>query len=93
MSQSQVAKKPIDSRVLADLRSAVEVRLTMFSRTDVSATAPLRVTGQREQIGMAMIRAEQEELLRLRENDALPDSLFRRLQLEIDARRRGLLGR
>jgi len=84
--------QPIDSQVLANLRSAAEVRLAMTNPSDTEATAGELVVEQRQQVGLAMIRAEQEELLRLRDNDALPDSLFRQLQLEIDARRRTLLG-
>ena len=37
-----------------------------------------------------MIHAEQEELIRLRDEEGLPDSVMRKLQLEIDIRRRAL---
>jgi hypothetical protein len=46
-------------------------------------------SGLRE-IGVEMMRAEQEELLRLRDREGLPDEIVREMQQEIDVRIRAI---
>jgi CPA1 family monovalent cation:H+ antiporter len=81
--------EPLPAGVVDHLRRRAEDRL---ERAAVAAQSP----GDRDHtvaraVGLEMMRAEQEELLRLRDREGLPDQIVRQMQREID-RRMGALG-
>lgn len=80
--------EPIPASLVQGLRDKAEQRL---NRAAGAAEGPSRAdrTLARE-IGVQMMQAEQEELLRLRDREGLPDSLVRTMQHEIDVRIRAL---
>lgn len=76
---------------LAHLRATAESRLEQATVRAASGdeTVPLHLKAMRR-ISMEMTHAEQEELLRLRDEQGLPDDLMRELQQETDQRARAL---
>lgn len=84
-------ERPLDPDVLTYLRGNAERRLNRAAklaqgaetRSTTSATVVWKLSRQ-------MLHAEQEELLRLRDEEGLPDSLMRELQAELDVRLRAL---
>lgn len=79
--------RPIAPEVLDPLRASAELRLDQSAELDekLQAREP-RGSADRRALAEQMIHAEQEELLRLRDEEGLPDALMRQLQLEIDLR-------
>jgi CPA1 family monovalent cation:H+ antiporter len=78
------AEEPVPAGVVDLLRGRAEDRL---ERAAVAAEA----AGDADQalvraVGLEMMRAEQEELLRLRDREGLPDQIVRQMQREIDRR-------
>lgn len=78
---------PIPTDLVDRLRSAAEGRLDHASRVAELGDAP-RPSSHRtaRQVSVEMMRAEHEELLRLRDREGLPDEIVRELQREIDLR-------
>lgn len=80
--------EPVPAAVVESLRAAAEERLNR-------AAAASELPGPTDRammkvLGVQMMRAEQEELLRLRDREGLPDSLVRQMQRDIDVRIRAL---
>lgn len=81
----------VSEEVFAQLRAEAEARMERASARAQAGdeTAPLHLKAMRE-IALEMIHAEQEELMRMRDEGDLPDSLMRELQMEADQRARAL---
>ncbi len=89
--QAERGNRPIPSAILENLRTTAEIRMNSAAREEEAVEEEKPVTvGVRSEVGLQMIHAEQEELIRLRDEEGLPDSVMRTLQLEIDIRRRAL---
>lgn len=80
--------QPLPASVVDDLRGHAEARLDRVSGAVESAAVSDRRLAKT--LGVQMMRAEQEELLRLRDREGLPDTLVRTVQKEIDVRIRAL---
>ncbi len=81
--------RPVPAPLLDQLRSRAELRLNESARVEDGSTAETSAEGaSRNDIVTEMAHAEQEELLRLRDEEGLPDALMRVLQHEIDVRLR-----
>ena len=88
-AEAVAAGAPLPTDVSARLRDDAERRLRASSAVvesaDAGATAPAPRSLLRETAG-AMVRAEQEELIRLRDEEGLPDSVVRPILRELDVR-------
>ena len=80
--------RPIPSDVVGLLRGVVDQRLLSL-QVETGIDAPDVLALQRE-LRSLMIRAEQEELLRIRDEEGLPDSMVRPIQQALDVRLLGL---
>jgi CPA1 family monovalent cation:H+ antiporter len=84
---SERTEDPLHPDMVDRLRSAAEARLDHASRVAELGDAPRPATHTTmRQIGVEMLRAEHEELLRLRDREGLPDEIVREMQREIDLR-------
>lgn len=84
--------EPIPPDILDGLRAAGQLRLdaelaAQQQGEESSAGESVRV---RSAVALQMVHAEQEELLRLRNQEGLPDSMMRTLQKSLDHRIRAL---
>jgi len=88
---SQRTGEPLSPDLVERLRAAAEERLHRAAKVAELGDAP-RPASQKavKQIGAEMMRAEHEELLRLRDREGLPDEIVREVQQEIDVRLRAL---
>ncbi len=76
--------EPVPADVSRALRAEVENRIT---RINESADEPVTdLHGLRTQLERLMIRAEQEELLRIRSEEGLPDAIVRPILNDLDVR-------
>jgi CPA1 family monovalent cation:H+ antiporter len=80
---------PVPASVIGPLRSRAQQRLERASVVSQRESVPRHPTGARE-LAVEMMRSEQEELLRLRDREGLPDEIVRHMQHEIDVRIRAL---
>ena len=88
---SERTDDPIPPDMVDHLRTAAEGRLEHASRVAELGDAPRPAThATARQISVEMMRAEHEELLRLRDREGLPDEIVREMQREIDLRIRTL---
>ena len=88
---SERADDPLPPEMVDRLRTAAEGRLDHASRVAELGDAPRPASHTTmRQVGVEMMRAEQEELLRLRDREGLPDEIVREMQREIDLRIRTL---
>jgi len=82
---------PLSPDLVERLRSAAEDRLNRASKVAELGDAPRPASHRTvKEIGVEMMRAEQEELFRLRDREGLPDEIVREMQQEIDVRIRAL---
>lgn len=73
--------------VLDRLRGSAERRLNQATAmAEKSGSARVAEDATYREIGVDMMHAEQEELLRLRDLEGLPDEIVREMQADIDAR-------
>jgi CPA1 family monovalent cation:H+ antiporter len=87
--ESERRDAPLPASVLGPLRARAQQRLERASASSKHAAAARHPTGARE-LAAEMMRSEQEELLRLRDSEGLPDEIVRQMQHEIDVRIRAL---
>ena len=81
---------PLSAEASERLRSAAERRLEATSDTgSVSMTQEIQVR-QMIEAARAMVRAEQEELLAMREDEGVPDAIVRPLLRQLDMRDQAL---
>lgn len=82
--------RPLPAEVSERLRADVESRIQMAAHPEsVTATQEIEVA-QMISTARAMVRAEQEELLRLRDDEGLPDALVRPMLRALDVRDQAL---
>ncbi|MDQ1249342.1 MAG: Na+/H+ antiporter [Actinomycetota bacterium] len=74
--------EPMSPDVVRALRSSVERRL----ETAADHTAAVERLQQAADVGLAMALAEQQELLRLRTEEGIPDAIVRPLLVDLDRR-------
>ena len=79
--------EPIPRTTLHRLRSGTEGRLHRLEEQE-SSDAATPTPQQERDLRISMVHAEQEELLRMRDEEGLPDDLVRTLQKELDVRAR-----
>jgi hypothetical protein len=80
--------RPIPPEVAGVLRDSVEQRLRAL-QVEPEADTPDALALQAE-LRRLLIRAEQEEILRIRDEEGLPDSMVRPIQRALDVRLLGL---
>ncbi|MFN8126272.1 MAG: cation:proton antiporter [Candidatus Nanopelagicales bacterium] len=81
------AGTPLPPTTVTSLRTAVDIRVERLEESEVEDEqtdddAPLTTS----ELRLSMVHAEQEELLRLRDEEGLPDALMRSIQKELDLR-------
>ena len=92
-SEAEADGNPVPPEVSERLREDAERRILESSRTgDATATEEL-VTTRLLATAREMVRAEQEELIRLRDEEGLPDSLVRPVLTQLDVRAQSLRSR
>jgi hypothetical protein len=80
--------RPIPADVAALVRNSLDQRLRALEQQP-DQSAPMVLATQIE-LRRLMIRAEQEEILRIRDEEGLPDSIVRPIQQALDVRLLGL---
>lgn len=81
---------PLTAEVVDRLRTDVETRLRdSTDAMEATGTQEIR-SGQLMATARAMVRAEQEELIRMRDEEGLPDALVRPMLRELDLRHQAL---
>ncbi len=88
--QSQRAGEPLSGSVVRRLREGAEARLDRAAAIAEGDRRRHEHMVSAKAVGVEMMRAEQEELLRLRDSEGLADEIVREMQQEIDARIRAL---
>ena len=84
------AGDPLPADVSEQLRADAERRIEAAAEPDsITLTQELRVT-QIFEAARAMVRAEQEELIAMRDDEGLPDTLVRPLLRQLDTRDQAL---
>lgn len=85
---------PLNAEAAETLRRDMEMRLLRSSSaaqdSEQPVTAELEIS-QMLTVAISMVHAEQEELIRLRDSDGLPDSIARPLLRELDSREQFLV--
>jgi NhaP-type Na+/H+ or K+/H+ antiporter len=89
-AEAQEAGDPMPADVGEHLRALAEARLES-ARTGPDHQGTQEIAAQRMiDAGRAMVRAEQEELIRLRDEEGLPDAIARPLLRQLDLRDQAL---
>jgi hypothetical protein len=89
-TEAEDAGQPLPPEVSERLRGDVERRLQKAAHPEsVTGTQEIEVK-QMLSTARAMVRAEQEELIRLRDEEGLPDSIARPMLRELDLRAQAL---
>ena len=78
--------QPLTTQVADRLRSDVERRIVVVADPEGTSKTQEIAVHQMLATARAMVRAEQEELLRLRDDEGLPDAIVRPLLRELDLR-------
>jgi Na+/H+ antiporter len=89
-TEAEETGHPLHQEVSDRLREDAEKRLLLPSDPMAASTTQEIETRQLMSTARAMVRAEQEELLRLRDEEGLPDSLVRPLLRALDLRAQAL---
>jgi len=89
-SAAEKSGRPLATEVSERLRGDVERRLAPPSGPHAADTTQEIETGQLLSAARAMVRAEQEELVRLRDEEGLPDAIARPMLRELDLRAQAL---
>ena len=89
-AEADTAGRPLPSDVADRLRSDAERRIVAPVDPDSPTQTEEIEVRQLLTTAQAMVRAEQEELLRLRDEEGLPDALVRPLLRELDVRHQAL---
>ena len=82
--QAALRGEPVPAEVSLALRAEMENRILRVDEEPEQPVADLRST--RAELERLMVRAEQEELLRIRSDEGLPDAIVRPLLHELDVR-------
>jgi CPA1 family monovalent cation:H+ antiporter len=90
IEEAQVDGNPISQEVVDRLQHDANERLDRARGTQEPSVTREMATAQMFALARAMVRAEQEELLRLRDEEGLPDSIVRTRLRELDLRQQAL---
>ena len=90
VDEALVAGQPIPSAVVEVLRMEAQSRVEVESSTDDAPVSEESSRVRMNELTRVMIRAEQEELVRLRDEEGFPDALVRPRLRELDMRLQGL---
>jgi len=85
---------PLNAEAAETLRRDREIRLLRANTIAENSTAPMTAEleiAQMLNVAISMVHAEQEELIRMRDSDGLPDSIARPLLRELDSREQSLV--
>jgi Na+/H+ antiporter len=88
------AGTPMNTESAEVLRRDMEMRLRRSSSTGQEAEQPVTAEleiSQMLNVAISMVHAEQEELIRMRDSDGLPDAIARPLLRELDSREQALV--
>lgn len=88
--EAEAAGRPLPTAIVDRLRADAERRLARQTDAVASVADDARAAVE---AARAMLRAEQEELLRMRDEEGLPESIVRPLLRELDVRDQALRGR
>ena len=92
-SEAEAEGNPLPPEVSERLRDDAERRILESSRRGDATTTQELVTNRMWSTAREMVRAEQEELLRMRDEEGLPDSLVRPIMTQLDLRDQSLQAR
>ena len=92
-SEAEAQGDPLPPEVSQRLRDDAERRILESSRRGDTTTTRELVTTRLWSTAREMVRAEQEELLRLQDEEGLPDSLVRPIMTQLDLRDQSLQSR
>jgi len=84
------ADSPIPEEALDRLRDGVERRIELLKREHDGHDDDVATPSLVRDLRISMVEAEQEELLRMRDEEGLPDALMRVFQKELDVRARAV---
>ncbi len=84
------AEDPIPAETVDQLRSNVERRFELLARAHDGHSDDVATPELVRELRLSMVHAEQEELLRMRDEEGLPDSVMRTFQKELDVRARAV---
>lgn len=88
--QADLQGRPLPRDSVLKVRHDFELELDrMMSSAPDTSDADLRARAMKS-LYLTMLRAEEEELVRIRDEEGLPDPVFRSLQAQIDIRREAL---
>jgi monovalent cation/hydrogen antiporter len=87
---SERSGEPLPPGIVAHLRQQCEARVDHHGAADEASETREQQFRTAVDLHRAMIRAEKAELLRIREDEGLPDAIVRPLLADLDARERGL---
>ena len=82
--QAALRGEPVPAEVSSALRAELENRIIRIDEKPEEPIADLRST--RSELERLMVRAEEEELLRIRSEEGLPDAIVRPILHELDVR-------
>ncbi|MGA0208963.1 MAG: hypothetical protein ACO3LZ_03495, partial [Candidatus Nanopelagicales bacterium] len=80
----------IPQDVIEQLRRDAEVRIDRTRNSEEAATTRELATKRLIEIARAMVQAEQEELIRLRDEEGFPDAIIRPKLRDLDVRLQAL---
>lgn len=86
--RASMAGKPIPREIVAQLIGQVQARLAAVHESGGSDTQGSAQTAL--ELALLMVRAEQEELIRMRDEEGLPDSIVRPILRALDVRAQAL---
>ncbi len=84
------AGTPLPSETVDALRTDVDLRLDRLIAAEEAEGEPSTNVTTTHELRRSMVHAEQEELLRMRDEEGLPDALMRTIQKELDVRSRAV---
>jgi NhaP-type Na+/H+ or K+/H+ antiporter len=92
--EAEVMNEPIPLSVVESLRAEHEVRIERFSPAESAHLMQARTDQQiAAAVESAMIRAEQEELFRMRDEEGIPDAIVRPILRQLDLREQAIHNR
>lgn len=87
------AGTPLPPPLVDSLRTEMEVRLRLETSEEAPGRTQAQTAVQAQATALALVRAEQEELIRMRDEEGLPDAIVRPILRSLDLRAQALRGR